>query len=49
MFYMVATKLTHPDPIHYNNKLAKITKAKKNLIKFESSKKNTCLKFFMKI
>jgi hypothetical protein len=36
---MVLAKSTHLDPIHYNNKPTKITKAKKHLMKFEPSKK----------
>jgi hypothetical protein len=36
---MVLVKSAHLDPIHYNNKPTKITKAKKHLMKFESSKK----------
>jgi len=45
MFYMVSTKLSHPDPIHYNNRLAKFTKVKKNLMKFKSSKEILAQKF----
>jgi hypothetical protein len=47
LLYMISIELTHLNSIHYNNILAKITKAKINLMKFES-KIYIHLKSFMK-
>jgi hypothetical protein len=38
IFYMALAKSTHPNAIHYNNRLVIVIEVKKTLVKIKSSK-----------